>query len=74
MQQALTALTSLWGEVGISSSGVAPGNHLDHGHDLAGQTDLVEAHALGQLPHLLLVLWKQEGVLQHHCQTGDALV
>ena len=50
-------------EVGVCSSGVASGHHLDHGHDFAGQADLVEAHAAGQPPHLLLVLREQEGVL-----------
>ena len=62
----------MWSEVGVSSSSVASGDHLDHGHDLAGEADLGEAHALGQLPHRPLVLWEQEGVLQHHRQTGDA--
>ena len=62
------------GEIGVSSSSVASGHHLDHRHDLTREADLGEAHALGQRPHLLLMLWKQEGVLQHHCQTGDAIV
>ena len=62
------------GEVGVSSSSVASGHHLDHGHDFTGEADLGEAHALGQRPHLRLVLWEQEGVLQHHGQTGDAVV
>ena len=62
------------GEVGVCSSSVASGHHLDHRHDFTGQADLAEAHAGGQLPHLLLVLRKQKGVLQAHCQAGDALV
>ncbi len=62
------------GEIGVSSSSVASGNHFDHGHDLTGEADLGEAHALGQRPHLLLMRWEQEGVLQNHCQTGDVIV
>ncbi len=61
-------------EIGVSSSSVASGHHLDHRHDFTGEADLGEAHALGQRPHLLLMLWEQERVLQHHCQTGDAIV
>lgn len=61
-------------KVGVCSSSVASGNHFDHGHDLTGQADLLEAHFGGQLPHLLLMLREQEGVLQTHCQAGDAFI
>ena len=62
------------GEVGVSSGGAAPGHHLDHGHHHTGQADLAEAHAAGQRPNALLMLWEQEGVLEDHCQAADALV
>lgn len=61
-------------EVGVGSSSVAAGHHFDHRHDLTGQADLAEAHGGGQLPHLLLMLREQEGMLQTHCQAGDAFV
>ena len=62
------------GEVGICSGSVTSGNHLHHWHNLTGQTDLGETHGCRQLAHLLLVLWKQEGVLEAHRQASDALV
>lgn len=62
------------GEVGVCSSSVTSGDHLHHGHNLAGQADLGEAHVCSQLAYLLLVLREQEGMLQTHRQAGDALV
>ena len=70
--EAVEVVADVRGQVGVHGGGVAPGDHLDHRHDLVRERNLREADLAGQFSDFSFVIRNRVGVGEHDGQCPDS--